>query len=191
MKENGLTSPNDPEDARRPAKGSEALEPQNRVPRGTEVPKAQFRLTVLSLVVALASVLVTGWLQWENQRLQEDLKHYEVSFPLRQESYAAFMRTFYEAFDTAYTGNTMTIHLSVYELETQFFTLEPFLSDDDRASLWDQLLQYEGMLLKLAADRDRAKGALDGYFESYVWYRNAFRRQLYGSLFEGTDGEGA
>jgi len=146
-------------------------------------------IPLASLVVALITVVGSLYAQYRANKLQAQLKEYELSFKPKQEGYAEFMRLLLELFDTAATHHPdpRKITSDVAHLHNSYFSLEPFLNSEERIDIWNKLQEYASACYDLykapitMTDVDRAKAS-----DMYLTYQHYFREHLFNALFTNT-----
>jgi hypothetical protein len=113
-------------------------------------------IPILSTFIALAAVLSGAYLQLQTLSLQKyiqdsslaeqrSLKYYEVELKLRQEGYSAFMQHINSAIENASAKNSYSLGVSLHELESTYYDIEPFLVKseiDQRALLWSKYQEF-------------------------------------------------
>ena len=130
---------------------------------------------LLSLVLGLASVLNTSYNSYNETRL----KRFEVTFRIKQETYAAFMRSIAEAFDSARSNSARGESIRyLSSAQTSYFALEPFIDDANvRSSFLNQMEDYKAFLLGVMSNGGQA-------VETFNDRREKFRDTLFPILFE-------
>jgi hypothetical protein len=137
---------------------------------------------LLSLLVAIMSVASSFYLQHESNSNQTTLKHYEVELKPKQESYANYMRAVAQSFYAAQANNSEKLVLSLDQAENYFYVFEPFLSTYDRGRIWDQYQQFSGLCYTVIQS-DTVRNNNSKANDSFLWYKNFFRTNLYKALF--------
>jgi len=113
-------------------------------------------IPILSTIIALVAVLSGAYLQLQTLSLQKyiqdsslaeqrSLKYYEVELKLRQEGYSAFMQHLNSAIENASTKNSYSLGVSLHEIESTYYNIEPFLVKsemDQRALLWNKYQEF-------------------------------------------------
>ena len=139
-------------------------------------------IPVLSMLIALTALLSTAYLQNKSISSQGDLKKYEISFKPKEDGYGLFMRSVIESYENAYKNNTDALLVSLDRTESAYYSLEPFLTEEERGNVWNQFQQFSFLCYQLREEPLNSPKR-DKYHDSYLWYKNWFRTHLYQSLF--------
>ena len=145
---------------------------------------ANIRMPLLSLVIALAAVISSAYIQIRTNNTQAELKKYEVTFRTKQDAYSSFMRYVLTSFESAYKNDVDSLIGNLGRLETSYYTIEPFLDDGKRGALWDQYQQFSYLCHKLREEPINSNDKRSQFFDSFLWYKNYFRTQLFDALFK-------
>jgi hypothetical protein len=157
--------------------------------RRTEFEKKQERtrifttvwLPILTTLVGVTAVISSFYVQFTSNKNQVELKHYEVDMRPKQVGYSDFMKFTTQAFYSSTQHDKEQLVQNLDKIESSFYSLDPFLNEYDRNRIWDQYQQYTGLCYAVLQSDSlkRSKKSLD----SYIWYRNFFRENLYRILF--------
>lgn len=143
-------------------------------------------LPIVSLIVALSSVLSSVYMQHRTQESQIELKKYEISFSPKQLNYSAFISNLFYAFESAEQMNPITLPSNIDRIEISYYNIEPFLSKELRSNIWNQFQEFSRMCYSyenISFDK-RTDSINSKYLDSFLWYKNYFKENLYPALFE-------
>jgi hypothetical protein len=122
-------------------------------------------------------------LQIQAAQQQQALKQYEVGFRPKADGYTRFIQALTVSFDRTARGASPAAQQALNEAEVALVQLEPFLSTQDRAGLWDEsqdfvkfLYNHEGKEIGTAVD--------PGFIAEYLDRRDSLRENLYRALFK-------
>lgn len=145
-------------------------------------------LPLFSMFVASCALVSSAYLQNNAQNIQIELKKYEVSFKPKQENYSLFMHSLLGAWDSAVSNDHARLVATLDRIEIAYYQLEPFLEPVWRDRIWNQFQQFSGMCHDLRKFQSKPDGKyeekLKNYLDSFTWYKNYFRQNLYQQLFE-------
>jgi hypothetical protein len=102
-------------------------------------------------MVAVAAVISSGFLQYKNVSTQTKLKYQEIETKPKQEGYSSFMKSLNQIFLSSITDDDDGMINHINDLETAYFSLEPFLGGNERRSVWETLKSYEQHCFKMNA----------------------------------------
>lgn len=137
-----------------------------------------------SLVLAGFSVGVTGIGQWRALESQVALKHYEVSFKPKQESYARFMDELVLAAIAANRRDEDLTRDHLNKMESAYYQFEPFLGRELSGDVFKRFDEFTAACLKMARKPARDQGDAGTAFVDQVGQlKTYFRTSLYESLF--------
>ena len=94
------------------------------------------RTILLSTIVTIVAILGSIIVQLSANNTLVNLKKYEVTFLEKQKAYSAFIEAISELPASAEKGSAHEFKKKADEIETKYYVLEPFLSDDDREIVW-------------------------------------------------------
>lgn len=159
-----------------------AEEQEGRLKRWTT-----FRLPLLSLLVAMAAVLVSGFMQYRGLVLQAQLKRLEIETKPKQEAYSSFMGMLRPAYEDALYGDRKALDAKLGRMKSYYYAVEPFMAEDDRRMIWDLYLNFENFCVTLSneggsgpevfAEKQRKSAG------SFLSMEKDFRSEMYLSLF--------
>jgi hypothetical protein len=135
------------------------------------------------LLVLLVTVLLQTITLSKTLASQSELKKLELSSRPKHDGYARFMTSTLQAFDAASKHDSDALRQKLDSLEAAYYSIEPFLGSR-RDSIWQQLQQLAAMCNELARDRDLTTEKRSKYADSFFWYRQFFRDQLYEPLLK-------
>lgn len=144
-------------------------------------------LPTLSMIIALAAVLSSAYLQSRSINTQIESKEYETTFRIKEDAYISFMKTLEDVYDHAYRLDIPAVIQrpallqSIDRLGTAYYSLEPFLDKQKQAEVWNQYQEFASMCLELhkaPESPDREK-----YHDRFLAFRLYFRTQLHEALF--------
>jgi hypothetical protein len=146
---------------------------------------SSFWIPVLSLLLALFTLVSTAFLQYRSITSQEYLKKYETAVKPKQEGYALFMASVIHSFQSAFRGEIDNTIGSVNKIETAYYLIEPFLSEGRRSSILSQYEQFASLCYMVAKEPDRAAESpkRDQAYKSFLSYKKNFQEQLSEALF--------
>jgi hypothetical protein len=147
-----------------------------------------FTISVLSLLVALVSVLSTGVLQWNAQRTEVQLRSFEATFLAKQKAYSEMVASVDACLEAGRNPADLVDiwDVCVYPAQTRFAAVEPFLSNDE---VRDRLYEWVDDLTMAAFDLQGSWTPPGGdrppedLIEEFWNLRQTLRRELYASLF--------
>lgn len=146
---------------------------------------ASLWLPLVSLAVAGLSVGVTGFSQWKSIESQVELKHYEVSFRPKQESYATFMHELMLAAISANRHDEEGALDHLNRMESAYYQFEPFLTTQLRIDVYGKLDEFAAACLKFAKGSTNEKNDNGAAFiNKAAELKTYFRTDLFSSLFE-------
>ena len=153
-------------------------------------------IPTLSLVIALGTVLITSYFQYQSIQSQRQLKEYEVSFKPKQEGYALFMKSIIVAFQTATEGSReikieqklelseeLNNHLD--EAEKAYFSVEAFIEPNKRQDIYSKLKEYRAYLMEVNSENTLLLSVeqRNERVRTEVGYEAFFRSHLMSNLF--------
>jgi hypothetical protein len=117
---------------------------------------------VLSLIIALVTIGVSSYFQYQNIQTQKYLKEYELSFKPKQEGYANFMLAMTTSFNIASKNSTLPPASKTHEaLTAQFqetakayYTIEPFLEKASREKIEEKNSEFIDLMHETHGSRD-------------------------------------
>jgi hypothetical protein len=143
-------------------------------------------IPLASLFVAVVSVVGTVWVQWRSTSEQESTKRYEVEFAPKQRAYSSFMVAFDSAVAAAGARDQRDFMNQILQMESAFFSLEPFLKKETRV---DIRAQYQDFLdlcnSQIKRPIDQSETDKDAFLTKATSYGLSLKDQLYNSLFAG------
>jgi hypothetical protein len=159
-----------------------AEDQEGRLKRWTTI-----RLPLLSLLVALAAVAVSGLMQYRGLELQAQLKRLDIEAKPKQEAYSSFMGLLRLTYEDALRGDQKEMSTKLSRLRSSYFTVEPFMNEKDREGIWAQYLLFEDFCTVLAAgDGTGQHDFIEKEIKTERRYRAhefAFRMTMYSALF--------
>jgi hypothetical protein len=93
------------------------------------------------------------------------------------------MRYLYASFDSANKNDGGALLTNLDKLETNYYVIEPFLSEGTRSAIWEQYQQFSYLCHRLREQQPLDNEKRNQFSDSFIWYRNYFRTQLYDALF--------
>jgi hypothetical protein len=145
---------------------------------------ASIRLPLLSMLIALVALISTAYIQIKNNNTQAELKRYEVTFRTKQDSYSSFMRYVAESFESGYKKDLDSLIRNLDRLETSYYAIEPFLDGFKRGAVWGQYQQFSYLCYRMQEQPLDSEEKRKQFFDSFLWYKQYFRTQLYDALFK-------
>ncbi len=139
-------------------------------------------MPVLSMLVALTAILSGAYLQSRGISSQAELKKYEVSFKPKEDGYGLFMRSVIDSYENAYKNNIDGLVTSLDKTESAYYSLEPFLSENERGYVWSEFQQFSFMCYELRQEPLNSPKR-DKFHDSFLGYKTWFRTHLYQALF--------
>ncbi len=141
-------------------------------------------IPILSSIIALAAVLSGAYVQTRSINTQVELKRYEVTFRTKQESYAAFMKYLFEAFDAASKRDSGLLVMSLDKIETTYFAIEPVIKTNERDEIWQKYQEFAAFCLDLKKKMQDSQITIDEEsVKTFTDYRGYFRSKLFEALF--------
>jgi hypothetical protein len=143
-------------------------------------------IPLASLFVAAVSVVGTVWVQWHSTNEQQAAKHYEVEFAPKQRAYSSFMVAFDSAVTAVGARDQQDFAKQVLQMESAFFSLEPFLKKENRADLRVQYLELVALCnSQMNRPLDQSGVDKEAFLTKATAYSLSLKNQLYNSLFDG------
>lgn len=149
-----------------------------------------------SILIALGTIIITSYWQFQNIQTQKEIKKLEVSFKPKQEGYSEFMKSISVAFQISLEGaleqgtdkklsSLSEMRKQIDNSEKAFYLLEPFIEVNARKMILDKLYQFRSFLTNIAAEREKSleKDWIDQQVKQQVEYQMFFREKLTSSLF--------
>ena len=140
-------------------------------------------IPTLSLVVALAGVLTSTFVQVATLRSQAELKQYEVTFLAKQKAYANLMASIQAMFFASTEESKETLFRNVDNVQAQAFAVQPFLSNRDQAALWQDTQALINTSIDNFKLHQSASKELEASTAQFLSQRDKVREQLSTSLF--------
>jgi hypothetical protein len=135
----------------------------------------------LSILIAAISVCSSFYGQYSNNKSQTFLKHYEVETKPKQIGYSDFMITLTQTYYSAMSNNNVVLANNIDRIESIFYRIEPFLSKQERAEVWEEYLSFVDFCLSISDGKNSLSA--DKSLDSFIKYRKFFRKNLYNALF--------
>jgi len=148
----------------------------------------------ISIFVALLTVLLTSYWQYQNIRSQKQIKEFEVSFKPKQDGYAQYMSLVSQSFDSAVKDsqapspivkNKERLLNNLRNLDESFYRIEFFLPAEKRESMREMHQQFQSFITNIyesdyqALTEEQKMEKIDKFIE----FSHYFRDQLSASLF--------
>jgi hypothetical protein len=108
-----------------------------------------------SLVIALVTVILTSYWQYENIQEQRMMKLYEISFKPRQEGYSVIMDSFGSAFESAAYRDGENTRKNLKKMESGFFSIKPFLTPVAQTNFMVNFAELTNFLNKMSEQEMR------------------------------------
>ena len=99
-------------------------------------------IPILSTIVALAGIASGVFMQQSATRSEIEMQKYEVTFTNNQKNYAEFMKYLQLAYRSATDKDENKYGQNVEQLMYNYYSMEPFLSEDGRRTLYDDIHSY-------------------------------------------------
>lgn len=92
--------------------------------------------------------------------------------------------------------NIMTSYYSAYhenngflqyldKMESALYNIEPYITESDRETIWNQFQQFTGLCMKIFEDPNKQlEENQKDYLDSLMWYKKFFRKNLYEMMFK-------
>jgi len=140
-----------------------------------------FIIPLLPVVVAIVGIMASTYMQYLSSQSQDDLKRFEVTFAIKQKAYASFMLTLSDSYDSAHSKNKDRLFKDLDQMETIFYSIEPFLDDyhDTRNSVYNLIQDYKQFCLSTID----GKLDTDTQIDSYLYFKQTLKSILYNNLF--------
>ena len=139
-------------------------------------------LPLLPTIIAVIALVNSYNIQKMSNENQNFLKHYEVELKPKQEGYADIMKSVSLSFYSAQQNNSTLMYQSLDKIESSYYIVEPFLCAYDRERIWGQVQQFT-VLCTSVLESDLLKKEPKKSIDSFFWYKNFFRKNLYDALF--------
>ncbi|MDT4898058.1 MAG: hypothetical protein QOH25_3135 [Acidobacteriota bacterium] len=142
-------------------------------------------LPLLSTLVALVTVVSTGYFQNENIQTQARLKYYEVELKPKQEGYDQFMGSVIRAGDNAFKNDHTALTHALTDMELAYYKLIPFLEEKNKTRsdlMWEKLQQFTALCYKI--EDPMAKSEIEANTHSFLEYKKYFQSELSQILFK-------
>jgi len=138
---------------------------------------------VLSAIVGLGGLAFGILAHSATLKQEKELKQFEITFIAKQSAYASFINCLYRSLSAALDKDPGLLFANEKELEALFFSLEPFLEQEDRRVEWDRLQQFFLFCTSINNRQSLSDEDLEEIFGTFVEFRNEFRQSLFQSLF--------
>jgi hypothetical protein len=150
-------------------------------------------IPVLSLIIALITIVITAYFQYDNIHTQKLLKEYELSFSPKQEGYTSFMKALNTAFDIAIKNSTVppparnddALLGQFRQIENAYYGIEPFLKTDSRTAMWEKYQEFQHAVFEINnrqtnnLDKEEIGKRLDKIIEIKDFFRNELKKELF------------
>ena len=145
----------------------------------------EYWVPLLSSIVAIAGILSAFLTQYYTTQTTIELKKYEVTFRVTQETYAKFMILLSDTFYLAWKPENFSdpeLGESTHNLISTYLALEPFITKKDRRKeIWNKFGELMLFYEKVALKKIKGNHAEKIFFE----YQKYFRERFLGELFGG------
>ena len=146
--------------------------------------KREYWVPLLSSIVAISGLLSGILTTYITTQTAVELKKYEVTFRVTQETYAKFMMLLSDTFYLAWkpeSSDDPALQESNHNLMSTYLSLEPFITKTDRRKeIWnkfnDLMLFYE----KVASNDIKRERAEKIFLEYQKYFRERFLNELFG-----------
>jgi hypothetical protein len=108
-------------------------------------------IPTVSLIIALASVIVSGLTQWHSANQQEETKRYEIEFAPKQRGFSSFMNDMMLAATSANAGDEDKTLDHLNRMELDYYAFEPFLDEKTSADVVDKYMEFARLCLRFPA----------------------------------------
>jgi hypothetical protein len=160
--------------------------------RMVEVEKREIRIRkwstiwipLFSMMVAVAAIGSSMYVQRQTNADQRALKEYEVSFRPKVDGYTRLMLAISTSFERASGPGALGLRQSLNEIDLAAIQLEPFLKANTRDSLKAQTQMFIGFCLELGKGHPTETKVSDRDIDRFLSCRNAMRATLYDALFQ-------
>jgi hypothetical protein len=136
----------------------------------------------LPLIVVIITVLSSFYVQYDNNKNQSNLKHYEVELKPKLEGYTSFMKSISQSYSSAQSNDFEQMMKSLDRAEDSYFIIEPFLSNSDKDSIWANYQNFTSTCYLLSKS-DSLRSDLTKSSGTFLKYKNFYRKYLYNALF--------
>jgi hypothetical protein len=142
-------------------------------------------IPLVSLLVAIASVIVSGVVQWHSTSEQTATKRYEVDFAPKQRAYSSVIVGF-DAMVSAVAGRDRPdLTKQILQMDAALSSLEPFLKKEIRDKISDDVENFVRLCNEqVARPIDQPEAEKQAFFNEANRYANEVRVLLYNSLFQ-------
>jgi len=151
----------------------------------------EFWLPFLSILLAAASILMTGIIQIQSNKAQREIKEYELSYKPRQEGYSRYMSLVRNGFTLSTKtaiGPPQIPEIMEYlsQLDNAYYSVEPFLPATQRNELWETHLKFRNLFLEASQKNpdELEQTAREKRNDDFKHYETVFRESLNKGLFE-------
>jgi len=167
--------------------GLEHIDRLKKAELETKQERTRFFTTVIipifSTLIAVIAVISSFYVQYTNNQNQMSLKHYEVELKPKQEGYINYMKAISKSFFSAQANLPGDMIQSLNDVENSYYIFEPFLSLGDRERIWGQYQQFSSLCYAVAQS-DSIRANPSKAYDSFSWYKDFFRTNLYEALFK-------
>ena len=144
----------------------------------------EFWIPLLSCIVALAGILSAFLTQFYITQTTVELKRYEVTFRVTQETYANFMILLSETFYLAWKPDNFSspeLMESTQNLVSTYLSLEPFIAKPNkRNEMWKKFGELMTFYEKVALKKIKGDIAEKRFFEYQKHFRERLLKELFG-----------
>jgi hypothetical protein len=142
-----------------------------------------FVIPVLSLLVALAGVLATAFVQIKSIDAQASLKQYEVTFIAKQKVYAEILSSMHTLYITSSPENKEEMLRALDKLNAEMFAAQPLLPLAEQQAIYDQVQLFINLCLNRFQSLKSGAPESEQSVAAFLAQRDLIRRRLNDGLF--------
>ena len=144
----------------------------------------EFWIPLFSSIVAIAGILSAFLGQYHTTQTTIESKKFEVTFRVKQESYAKFMMLLSDTFYLAWKPESFSdpeLQEITHNLVSTYLGLEPFINKTEkRKEMWNKFGELMGFYEKVALKEIKGDRAEKRFFEFQKYFRERFLYELFG-----------
>jgi hypothetical protein len=146
--------------------------------------RREFWIPLLSSIVAIAGILIGSLGQYYTTQTIMESKKFEVTFRVKQESYAKFMMLLSDTFYLAWKPESFSdpeLQETTHNLVSTYLGLEPFINKTERRKeMWNKFGEIMVFYEKVALKDIKGDRAEKRFFEFQKYFRERFLYELFG-----------
>ena len=145
----------------------------------------EFCFPLFSTIVAVFALGIGAYMQLAALKQQTVLKQYEVTFLAKQKGYAQLLEAMHRLFFDSTTNLHPNLPRELDEVQSAFFNTEPFLPDNRRRVVWDNVYDFMNFCTDASKKEIHTlqKADLDALLDKFIGLRDKIRTELDHDLF--------